>query len=86
MNLYTGLNKKEVSKKNSVLKQIKYESRHDNRFSTKLLNDVIATKLLTDNCYLHCAGECNLGYLSELSIDPFGFLIMSCIQVHFIYI
>lgn len=70
----------EETTKNNILKQIKYETLHKNRISTEIFVDTIATKELTNRL---CYGTSKIisGYIQFAAIDPYGFLLISDIQV-----
>jgi len=59
----------------NVLKQIKYEEKHINRYSSDIHRDIEAVKLATDEL---CGG---FGYVQEISQNPFGYLTICELQV-----
>ncbi len=59
----------------NVLKQIKFEERHINRYSSDIHRDIEAVKLATDEL---CDG---FGFVQEISQNPFGYLIICEFQV-----
>ena len=63
-----------------VLKKIKFEATHKLRYSNKIMDDIEATKIMADDL---CG---DLGYIQNINFNPFGFLLISRIQVKFIYI
>jgi hypothetical protein len=76
------LDKKPIN--HSVLKAIKYECRHTDRFSSNHITDVQAAKTVMENTFLNVG---NLkGYIHEICADPFGFILISSLQVRFFFI
>ena len=63
-----------------VLKQIKYEFKHKNRISTEVFFDANATKIITDSLIGNDNDKIK-GYIQEIGLNPFGFLLISEIQV-----
>jgi hypothetical protein len=59
----------------NILKQIKFEERHEKMFSNDIHRDVQASKLLSKTT----VGE--FGLIQEISQDPFGYLVFSELQV-----
>jgi len=59
----------------NVLKQIKYEEKHINRYSSDIHRDIEAVKLATDEL---CG---RFGYVQEISQNPFGYLTICELQV-----
>ncbi len=72
----SSINKEKIISEN-VLKQKKFEERHINRFSSDIIRDIEAVKLLTD-----VMSE-SFGYVQEISLDPFGYLTICEQQVKF---
>ena len=72
------------------MKQIKYETTHENRLSTEIFTDTLATKrLFVEICKTFLDDDLNKflnnplnGYVHEISFDPYGFLCISNIQVN----
>ncbi len=77
----------DVVRKN-IFETIKYELRHKNRFSTDHLIDVIAAKrvfktleVFSKDEYKSLPDDYIHGFIQEISLDPFGFLLFSNLQV-----
>lgn len=66
----------EETTKNDILKQIIYVTLHKNRISSDIFVDTIATKELTNG-----TSKIISGYIQFTAIDPYGFLLISDIQV-----
>jgi hypothetical protein len=62
----------------NALKKMKYEIDHENRLSTELMTDCLATKKIYDEI---CEGHIMKGMVQEIMFIPFGFLLFSEIQV-----
>jgi hypothetical protein len=71
------LQKKPVN--HSVLTTIKYECRHANRFSPNHVIDALAAKSVMESTYLSVGSL--KGYIHEIGADPFGFIMISSLQV-----
>ena len=65
------------------MKQIKYEIKHEKRLSNDMIIDIISAKRLLDKAYLHYSAKIP-GFIQNISIDPFGYILLSDIQVSFI--
>ena len=72
------------SLKRGVLKTIKSELVHQNRLSNELISDIKAAKTLCDSFCLNSQTTDLFGFIQKISLDPFGFLLLSHIQVFFI--
>ncbi|CAF0907232.1 unnamed protein product [Brachionus calyciflorus] len=59
----------------SILTQIKYEAKHEFRLSVDFFYDALASKYIFDNLN-DCDGEVT-GFIQELNLNPFGFLLFS---------
>lgn len=77
-NLFS-LTDKKVTNKNT-LKQMKSEFINKHRLSSDVYIDVLATKSVTDRMCLKSSSNID-GYIQEISLNPFGFLLFSDIQV-----
>ena len=67
--------------KKSVLKTIKNEKMHENRFSNDLICDIKASKILCDSFCITFEETDMLGFIQKTILNPFGFLLLSYIQV-----
>jgi hypothetical protein len=65
------------------LKQIKYELKKENLLCSRdIFRDIESSKTLFES--LSIPNESNFnGYIKEISHDPFGYLLLSYIQVFF---
>lgn len=59
---------------------IKSEIVHKNRLATDLISDIQASKVIYDSTIFSEEYEIK-GFIQEISLIPFGFLLMSNIQV-----
>ena len=67
-----------------MLRQIKYEYKHKDKISCDIFRDTEATKNLCDFlCVKLNEFDYLNGFVQEHSYNPFGFLLMSQIQVSF---
>lgn len=64
----------------NVLGNIKHEFRNRNKISNEVFNDCEIIKLITDSMCLASQTTLN-GYIHEIGLNPFGFLLISDIQV-----
>jgi hypothetical protein len=71
---------KKLTKKES-LAMIKSEFLHQNRISNDIFHDAQSAKIIHDNYYKKVFRDGLLGFIQEISLDPFGFLLISDIQV-----
>ena len=62
------------------LKQIKYQFNHKDRFSNDHLVDIQASKVFFREFAIFDKPE-NEGYVKDISLDPFGYSLISEIQV-----
>ena len=62
------------------LKQIKFEFNHKDRFSNDHIVDIQATKVFFKEFAIFDKPE-NEGYVKDISLDPFGYSLISEIQV-----
>lgn len=78
-------NKKKCVNKN-VFKKINYETRNIDVFSPNMITDCILTKKHFDSfCFsFHPPLEIK-GFIQSISLEPFGFVLMSEIQVNINY-
>ena len=68
--------------RDQILRQIKYNYVHRERISSFLYGDIKGAKQLLDVLCLSPEGESGLhGFIQEIKLTPFGFLIISDIQV-----
>ena len=65
----------------SVLAKIKYEEIHKDRLSTKLVDDAEAAKTVFDMFCLKTYNEGIDGYIRNISVNPFGILLLCDLQV-----
>ena len=67
---------------------MKYEEIHKDRMSNDIFRDVLITKQLMQSL-IGVSTELNIstqklnGYIQDISLDPFGFLLISELQVKF---
>ncbi len=61
---------------------MRYEFKNRNKLSNDHLKDAETTKLLTDHFSFSSNNLCK-GFIRELGLNPFGFLILSSIHVRF---
>ncbi len=66
--------------KQSVLNTMKSEFLHRFKISSDIFIDSIATKTIFDEMAYKTGGKIK-GYMSNVGLDPFGFLLFSEIQV-----
>ncbi len=66
----------------NTLSKIKYEELHKDRLSTNFIDDVQAAKELCDNLCFKINENGIDGFIREIQLDPFGFLLISDIQVY----
>ena len=64
----------------NVLKTVRFEAKHRERLSTNTYTDADATKQVMDKLI---NGKMINGFVREIGLDPFGFLLMAQIQVRF---
>ena len=65
----------------NVLKKIKSDFMNRNRISKDIQVDVEAAKVLCEHLCLYSSPGKLSGYVQDISQNPFGFLLMSDIQV-----
>jgi hypothetical protein len=74
-------NQKPISR--NVLKQIKYELKNQDKLSNDLNVDLNAIKLFSDQtCIKLSVNDYLKGIVQDQSLNPFGFLFMSQMQVN----
>ncbi len=66
--------------KQSVLNTMKSEFLHRFKISSDIFIDSIATKTIFDEMAFKTSGKIK-GYMSNVGLDPFGYLLFSKIQV-----
>ena len=64
-----------------TLKMIKSEFSNQNKISSDVFTDALAAKAVSDGMCLESNSNIK-GYISEIGLDPFGFLLISDIQVN----
>jgi hypothetical protein len=64
----------------NTLSVMKHEYVHRYKLSNNLIEDLETTKLFCDNLCLPNQGEIE-GYIRSIRLDPFGFVLISDIQV-----
>ena len=74
---------KKITNKNT-LKMIKSEFVNRHKMSSDVYIDTLATKTLTDGLCLESSSNIE-GYIQEIGLNPFGFLLLSDIQVNFVF-
>ena len=62
------------------MRQIKYETKNENRFSTDFFVDTIAAQELCNKLTLSSSKHIS-GFIQNSSMNPFGFILLSEIQV-----
>ena len=67
------------------MRQIKYEIKNENRFSTDFFVDTIAAQELSNKLALGSSKNIS-GFIQQSSMNPFGFILLSEIQVVEIFI
>lgn len=67
----------------SILTQIKYEAKHQLRISVDFFYDALASKYIFDNLSDYEDGV--KGFIHQLHLDPFGFIMFCDFQVKIIY-
>lgn len=71
----------------NVLSVIKYEFIHKNRISSNIHDDANGAKIMFDHLLINeplnndCGKNKIVGYIHELGQNPFGYLLISDIQV-----
>ena len=65
------------------LNQIRYEIKHQERLSNDIFRDSLHTKYIMESLINNDLSTINEmhGYMQNLSLDPYGFLLISEIQV-----
>ena len=61
-----------------VLKMVRYETKHRERLSNNVFTDAAASKQVMDRLIV---GKKFNGFVREVGLDPFGFLLIAEIQV-----
>ena len=61
-----------------VLKMVRYETKHRERLSNNVFTDASASKQVMDRLIV---GKKFNGFVREVGLDPFGFLLIAEIQV-----
>lgn len=70
-----------AKKKRNILSQIKSEAKYNKRICNELVIDINATKRICDKT---CMENSDFkGFIRDISLDPFGFLLLSLIQVFY---
>lgn len=62
---------------------MKSEYLRQNRISTDVYHDANTAKIVHSSYYKKIYDDGLIGYIQEISLDPFGFLLISDIQVVF---
>ena len=70
----------------NLLKQIKFEFKHQELISLNLFVDTEASKKLTIHLIPSPITSCLKGYVQDISMNPYGFILFSYIQVSFFHI
>ena len=64
-----------------ILSVVKREFNIKDRLSSKIVLDAQASKLVMDNLIPNNSNDAIKGFIQDISLDPFGFFLMSIIQV-----